>query len=99
MYKIIYMKADYEPWWQFDGREACIISTTEYETEDGLDKALHIILENFRQAYDNEQSKNGHYFAFWSEDECEYCEACDEDAQIFHGIIVQKSANKSSISN
>ena len=35
MYKIIYMKADFEPWWQFEGWEEHIVSVYSYE-EEGL---------------------------------------------------------------
>ena len=94
MYKIIYLKADYEPWWQFEGWETLILSTTEYESEDDLNRAVQSILAEFRSRYEYEQCKNERFFAFWSEDECMYCEACDDDAQIFHGIIVEKPIHK-----
>ncbi len=36
MFKIIYMKADYEPWWQFEGWEEHIVSTETFDTEEAL---------------------------------------------------------------
>ncbi len=90
MFKIIYMKADYEPWWQFEGWESNIVSIYEYETEQQLNEGLNDILEKFRATYEHEASKDNIYFAFWTDDECEFCEACDDDLQIYHGIIVQK---------
>ncbi|AWE07471.1 DUF1033 domain-containing protein [Lysinibacillus sp. 2017] len=89
MFKIIYMKADYEPWWKFDGWEDHIVSVHEFEEEKQFQLALTEIMNDFRQSYANEACKNEYYYAFWSEDECEFCEACDEDAQIYHGIILQ----------
>lgn len=89
MYKIIYMKADYEPWWQFEGWEAYIVSEQIFETAEQFQEAYEGILENFRQQYDNEATKHERYYAFWSDDECEYCEACDDEAQVYHGIIVE----------
>ncbi|HEY4623541.1 DUF1033 family protein [Solibacillus sp. FSL R7-0668] len=89
MYKIIYMKADYEPWWQFEGWEAFIVSEQIFETAEQFQEAYEGILENFRQQYDNEATKDERYYAFWSDDECEYCEACDDEAQVYHGIIVE----------
>jgi hypothetical protein len=88
MYKIIYMKADFEPWWQFDGWEEHIVSVQQYENEKQFNLAFAHIIEDFRQKYDYEACKENRYFAFWSEDESEFCEACDEDAQIYHGLIV-----------
>lgn len=90
MFKIIYMKADYEPWWQFEGWESFIESEEVFRTEVELDKFLLKKLAEFRKKYTNEQVKDARFYAFWSEDEREYCEACDEDAQIFHGLIVVK---------
>ena len=87
MYKIIYMKADYEPWWLFEGWEEHIISIEEFDNEQQFYDALNETLQNFRQTYANEQCKNDRFYAFWSEEECEYCEACDDDSQIYHGII------------
>ena len=89
MYKIIYMKADYEPWWQFDGWEEKIISTYEYMSKETFEVAFNGILQKFRKQYDNEVSKDNRYYAFWSEDEREFCEACDDDIQIYHGIIIE----------
>lgn len=96
MYKIIYMKADYEPWWQFEGWEEFIVSEMQFDNEQLFLKEYNEMFESFRRKYDNEASKNERFFAFWSEDECEFCEACDEDAQIYHGIILL-TPNKISI--
>lgn len=89
MYKVIYMKADYEPWWQFEGWESNIVSSTIYDTEEQCLLALNDLLAKFRNHYEHEESKEDKYFAFWSDDESEYCEACDDDIQIYHGIIIE----------
>lgn len=88
MYKIIYMKADYEPWWQFEGWEEYIVSAEQYDTEQQFQIALNHLLAQFREKYEFEAHKKERFYAFWSEEECEFCEACDEDAQIYHGIIL-----------
>ncbi|MFC7687139.1 DUF1033 family protein [Ureibacillus sp. GCM10028918] len=88
MYQIIYMKADYEPWWKFEGWESNIISTSEFETEKEFQENLQETLLDFRQKFEHEASKEDKYYAFWTEEEREYCEACEDDIQIFHGIIV-----------
>lgn len=90
MYKIIYMKADYEPWWKFEGWESNIIYTKSFESEEELNRELKQIIENFRQKFKNEASKENKYFAFWSNDEVSFCEACGDDSQTYHGIIVEK---------
>ncbi|WP_238600599.1 DUF1033 family protein [Metasolibacillus meyeri] len=91
LYKIIYMKADYEPWWQFEGWEETIQETYFYETEEALEQAFQEMLMQYRAQYENVAVKHEIYVAFWTENECEYCDACDEDAQIYHGLIKVKS--------
>ncbi|NLY78354.1 MAG: DUF1033 family protein [Lysinibacillus sp.] len=90
MFKIIYMKADFEPWWKLEGWEENIISEKNYNTKEELEKGLTELLNEFRNKFQYEECREGKYFAFWSEDEQYYCEACDEEAQIFHGIIVEE---------
>ena len=38
--------------------------------------------------YKNESEKKNCFFAFWSENEKISCEACSDDLQIYHGIIL-----------
>ncbi|WP_036198518.1 DUF1033 family protein [Ureibacillus sinduriensis] len=90
MYQIIYMKADYEPWWQFEGWESTIVSTTLFETEKEFQEGLQATFMDFRQKFEHEASKEDKYYAFWTEEEREYCEACEDDIQIFHGIIINQ---------
>ena len=88
VFKLIYMKADYEPWWKFDGWEEQIIFTKVFSTRDECDAALQKQLQDFRQLYPNERCKDEVYWAFWTENEKYYCEGCDDDAQIYHGIMI-----------
>ena len=83
------MKADYEPWWQFEGWEEHIVSTNLYMSKAQFDIGLNEILQKFRKQYVNEVCKDNKYYAFWSEDEREFCEACDDDIQIYHGLIIE----------
>lgn len=86
---IIYMKADYEPWWQFEGWEQHIVEQWNYDNEQQFHEALEQKLTQMRQKYPNERFNKEHFYAFWDEQETEYCEGCDEDTQIYHGIITQ----------
>ena len=71
--------------------KSMLLQCDAYENQAELEDALDELLTKFRNTYDNEQSKNGKYFAFWSDNESKYCEACDDDSQIYHGIMVLKS--------
>lgn len=90
MYEVIYMKAEYEPWWLFDGWEETIQKRIQCATIKEADEALYVLLETFRATYEKEQVKDERFYAFWSADERVFCEACDEDLQIFHGVFIVK---------
>lgn len=90
MYEVIYMKADYEPWWLFEGWEESVISRQTFGTEEDVKKHLAGLFSDFRAKYSNEATKSGAFWAFWSEDEKEYCIPCDDTLQIFHGVMVLK---------
>ena len=92
MYKIIYMKADFEPWWQFEGWDDYIVEQWEYDNEQEFNQALQMKLEEMRIKYPHEKMKDC-YYAFWDEKELEYCESCDEDAQVYHGILTKVSVS------
>ncbi|RHW37693.1 DUF1033 family protein [Lysinibacillus yapensis] len=88
VYKIIYMKAEYEPWWKFDGWEEQIVFTKEFLSEKEFQQCLAHTLAEFRKQYKYESKKNN-YFAFWKDEERVYCEACEDDIQVYHGIICE----------
>ncbi|WP_431030209.1 DUF1033 family protein [Lysinibacillus sp. LZ02] len=89
MYKIIYMKADFEPWWLFEGWESHIVSTYQYETKEEYESALKKLLAKLRAQFEHEEMRKEQFIAFWNEEDCEFCEGCDEDVQIFHGLILE----------
>ncbi len=89
MYKIIYMKADYEPWWQFDGWQEYIVTSDTFDSKADLEAALRKKLDYFRKNYPNEKMKGNQYYAFWTDDERTYCEACEDDLQTYHGLIIE----------
>lgn len=64
MYKIIYMKADYEPWWQFEGWEEHIIEENVFEIKEEAEYFLIRTLQIFKEKYDHDASKkndSGHF--------------------------------------
>ncbi|MGF9978088.1 DUF1033 family protein [Viridibacillus arvi] len=94
MYKIIYMKADYEPWWQFEGWEEHIIEENVFEIKEEAEHYLIKTLQIFKEKYEHDASKKERFWAFWSDDEVGFCEACDEDIQTYHGIIWSDEKNQ-----
>lgn len=87
MYHVIYMKADYEPWYQFEGWQTMIEDRWTFETEDqAQDFFVHKVSE-FRTQYPYSKEKNGSY-AFWNVKDVCYCEDCEDDLQIYHGLLL-----------
>lgn len=82
------MKADFEPWWKFEGWEEHIVTAENYQTIEQCEEALASKLQEFRVQYAHERSKENKYWAFWNEQEQCYCEGCEEDQQIYHGIML-----------
>lgn len=87
MVEIIYMKADFEPWWEFEGWEKHIIEKQIFDKEEKARDYLNELLVNFRKKFSNEKIKSDKYWAFWSVKEQCFCDSCDEDLQIYHGVI------------
>ena len=90
-YEIIYMKADFEPWWQFEGWEDFIVERWTFKSQKSYEQALQAKLLELRAKFPNEKLNKDFYYAFWDEDELEYCEGCDEDTQIYHGLVLQST--------
>ncbi|GLC89123.1 hypothetical protein LYSBPC_22500 [Lysinibacillus piscis] len=93
MYTIVYMKADYEPWWQFEGWQQWIQTEETFETKEQFEAVLQQKLQHFRSIYQHEAVKEDKYWAFWSDNEMCYCDSCDDDVQIYHGIIAMQTTD------
>lgn len=90
MYKVIYMKADYEPWWQFEGWQEYVVSEFVCENKSEAEGYLKKMVDDMSVKYVNKRKNKERFWAFWSEEESGFCEQCAEDAQIYHGLIWQE---------
>lgn len=87
MHEIVYIRANYEPWWMFDGWQENTISRKQFASAD---KAQHYLAELEKQLsrqFAESEKRDPAFTAFWNSEEIEYCEICEEDLQIFHGLI------------
>ncbi|WP_322555766.1 DUF1033 family protein [Sporosarcina beigongshangi] len=87
---MIYMKADYEPWWMFEGWEETICSRRVFDSEQEALRFCGELLVELRNKYPFEAMKKDCFYAFWTECEKDFCESCDEDLQLYHGVIFMK---------
>ncbi|MBT2571440.1 DUF1033 family protein [Planococcus sp. ISL-110] len=87
MHEIVYIRADYEPWWMFDGWEEKVISRQKFESAEKAQHYLEELERDFSRRFSGREKRDPAFTAYWNEEEMEYCDKCEEDLQIFHGLI------------
>ena len=75
MYCVIQTKGVDEPWWMMD------------DWKEEAKELYKQLVETYTAKY---QMKREKYFscAFWDENECEYCESCEDCLQIYYGVLI-----------
>jgi hypothetical protein len=87
-WKVILTKSDAEPWWFFEDWKRDVVEEWKY---DNKNDAIAKYMEEIARLSDllpNSKTKDYNSFAFWHPDEVVFCEACDDDLQIYHGVIL-----------
>jgi hypothetical protein len=97
VYEIVYMKADYEPWWMFEDWEKMIQYRKAFSTAKDAHNYLHDLKKEFGEKYTHYEERKNCFFAYWTESERFFCEGCDDDMQIFHGIITLTDGKPASL--
>lgn len=87
MHEIVYIRADYEPWWMFDGWEEKVVSRKEFESAEQASRYLEELDQEFGSKFALHEKRDSAFAAYWNSEEMEYCEICEEALQIFHGLI------------
>lgn len=87
MHEIIYMRADYEPWWMFDDWEDKVVTRRKFSAADSARNYLAELKTDFSLRFSEHEERDAAFTSYWNEEEMEYCEKCEEDLQIFHGLI------------
>lgn len=87
MHEIIYLRADFEPWWMLEGWEQEVISREIFDTAQQAAGYLEGLKQKLAAQYPESKSKAPAFYAYWKEGETEYCEDCGEDLQIYHGLV------------
>ncbi|GEK35311.1 hypothetical protein KSI01_28440 [Kurthia sibirica] len=90
MYKVIYMKADYEPWWQFEGWQDYVVSESIFTDEREAQGYLAKKIQEFSTEFCYNRKNKERFWAFWSEGDEDFCEQCADSVQIYHGLIWQE---------
>ncbi|GKV65800.1 MULTISPECIES: DUF1033 family protein [Sporosarcina] len=88
MYEVVYMKADFEPWWMFEEWRDFTVSSETFLDEKDMQQYLNKVLTEMEQHFERYEARKGCFHAFWSASEKHYCDGCEGDLQIYHGIVV-----------
>ncbi|WP_175991406.1 DUF1033 family protein [Bacillus sp. Marseille-Q1617] len=87
-WKVIMTHSDAEPWWFFEDWKRDIVKEWEFDNKsEAVRKYLDECVALSRE-FPNMKTKKYNSIAFWNENEVVFCEACDDDLQMYHGIIL-----------
>ena len=93
-YQVIEMYGENEPWWFFKDWEEDIVTKQEFTS---FSEAIHYLekkIATLTVKYEEKRCKPDYMVAFWNEDEIKFCEECDDDIQLYHGILMLKDGKK-----
>ena len=76
-----------------------IVSRHSFDDSIEANVYLEELLAELRKEHTNEAVKKNCFFAFWSTKEKVFCDACDEDLQVYHGIIVMRDGKPATLDN
>ncbi|EGQ27803.1 DUF1033 family protein [Mammaliicoccus sciuri] len=88
MYEVVYMKADFEPWWMFEEWRDFTISAKTFPNKIEMQEYVSAMVIDMKTRYEHYETRKGCFHAFWSPSEKHYCDGCEGDLQIYHGLIV-----------
>lgn len=90
MYQVYMTKGEYEPWWFFEDWEELIIMEETYSDLGAAEKRFRELYAEMREKYPFQRTKKRYLSAFWNEEEVYFCDSCDDDIQVYHGIMLLK---------
>ncbi len=94
MYQVVIIYGESEPWWFFDDWQDDIVEEYQFESFEEAELQYLKLLHEFAQDYDHRQLKTAHLSAFWNDGDVRFCEECDDDMQLYHGLMLIKDYKK-----
>lgn len=77
-----------EPWWFFSDWRESIIATYSFSNKKMAIDQYEASFVHFKQKTDHVKVKNSSMAAFWKDGETVFCESCDDDLQLYYGILI-----------
>ncbi|WP_158598281.1 DUF1033 family protein [Falsibacillus albus] len=87
-WRVIIMKGENEPWWFFEDWEEDIVLEKSFDDKEKAISFFNEKAEKFKSVYQRMRQKKTIMAAFWNEGERNFCEGCDDDLQIYLGLML-----------
>lgn len=87
-WRVITTKSDAEPWWFFEGWESDIVEESTFDNRNEAVDAFLKEMKRLSERLPKSKTKKFHSIAFWNPDEVDFCEACDDDLQVYYGLVI-----------
>ncbi|MFD1705311.1 DUF1033 family protein [Siminovitchia sediminis] len=87
-WEVIVMKGESEPWWFFPEWRNDIIELYTFSEKEA---AIRRYMSRFRELKNKCQYvkvKKTSLAAFWNEGDRAYCEQCEDDLQLYYGLLI-----------
>ncbi|RBP08127.1 DUF1033 family protein [Rossellomorea aquimaris] len=98
-WRVMTTKSDAEPWWFFEGWKKDIVQEWTFNNRDEATERFLEEMRRLSKSYRKSKSKRLHSIAFWNPGEEFFCEACDDDLQVYYGLIIFEGDQPMEINN
>ncbi|MEK3886252.1 DUF1033 family protein [Bacillus sp. FSL K6-3431] len=90
-WEVITMKGECEPWWFFKNWQESIIENRSFEDRASAITYYHERYMKLNTKYQHVKVKKSTMAAFWNEGEYVFCTSCDDDLQLYCGLLLFKN--------
>jgi len=94
VYQVIRTEGEYEPWWFFEDWMDFIVESADYADFQEAVAAYERAAEKLSVVYPFQKTKETYLTAYWSDGEIRFCENCDDDVQLYHGLMLLQDGKK-----
>jgi hypothetical protein len=85
-------KGDCEPWLFLAGWQDEIMERRSFDSQEEALRTYAQWIKEYKKNFESAKETNGSLFSFWNEGDLHYCEACDDDLQLFYGLVLMKGS-------
>lgn len=87
-WEVIVTKGESEPWWFFPEWRNDIIEMYTYTDSTAATQKYLSLFQRLKKGFENVKVKKTSLAAFWNKEDVSYCEYCDDDSQLYYGLLI-----------